>query len=109
MAILGTYPTPRSDLSNQIFGDEETIDHLGIKWWRVNLGVNWVGNNNKLWVSLGSSPNRENLFFDESTPLIQELKAKAFTLTQGKPIIQVLHIVNEIINSLTAVPGEDYL
>lgn len=109
MTILGASHVPRSDLSANVFGDNEFEEYLGVKWQRVTSEINWVGNENKLWVSLGSSLKREKLYFAEDSPLIQTLKVKALSLCRGRALIDVLNIVNELINSLTAINGEDYL
>lgn len=77
------------------------------KGWRVvNSKVNWVGSPHTRWVSLGSSNLRERLFFDENSSHVTSIKKAAEKACKGKNVGEVLTIVNNLINQLTAIEGK---
>lgn len=95
----------RSTISDYVHGKEDSVSHDGLVWKKVNSTVNWVGQENKHWISLGGSSNRERLFFNENSDIIQKLKEKARIACANKSIPEVLGIVNTLINSITAREG----
>ena len=98
--------TTRSDLSCALFGEGCYEECLGKQWHRVTSSVNWVGNKENYWVSMGSTLDREIIFFDETK--ISTLKEQAVHACRHQPIDRSLMIVCNLINQLTHVPGEDH-
>ena len=89
-----------------LHGAIEEVPFEGKKWKSVNASIDFANNPNSLWVSLGSSTAREKLFFDANSPKMLELKRKVVAQAKGKPISNVLGIINEIINQLTDIQGQ---
>lgn len=99
----------RTYLSVLMHGQKESESFQGKDWQVVNSEINWVGNKNTLWVSLGSSYSREKLFFNENLPKIMTLKAKACKACKGKTIPVILGIVNDLVNKLTAIRNKNLI
>jgi hypothetical protein len=109
MAVSGAFSfihEARTYLSSLVHGQRDTESFDGKSWPRVNSKVNWVENNNKLWVSLGANCAREEIYFDESSKKIQALKAKVCNQSRRKKVFQALTKVNDLVNGLTKVKGE---
>ncbi len=92
----------RTYASVLVHGKNETESFQGKVWRKVDTSINWVGQNNKLWLSLGADLNREKIFFDENSKIIQDLKVRICKLCHGKSISKMLLIVNALVNTLTA-------
>lgn len=96
----------RTFIAEKVHGVSDTLDYNKIQWKAVKLSVNWAGNPETHFVSLGSSKERERLFIDENTPHIKALKDRVKARCQGgKSVQDVLSVVNEEINALTLIPG----
>lgn len=95
----------RSYYSTQIHGTADTVVFDNQDWQVVNSKVNFVGNANTKWASLGASLERERLFFDANSQYVLHLKNVAEQVCAGKEIGDVLVTVNMLINLLTEVDG----
>lgn len=97
----------RTILSDHKFGNAATKSFDNKTWHKINAQINWVAATNTSWASIGSSDAREHLLFDESSPIIEDLKT--YAIDQCKQlkgnIPAILSEVNRIVNALTSQPG----
>ncbi|MCS5711508.1 hypothetical protein [Candidatus Berkiella aquae] len=82
----------------------QTVD--GKLWNWVRTEVDFANESETLWVSMGSSAARENLLLDTNSPRIIQLREQVINETVGKPVKEVLTIVNNIVDELTAIAGK---
>ncbi len=107
MTTAGPLPTFNFQIESRTYasvlmhGKHETQSFQGQEWRTVDTTLNWVGHHNKLWVSLGSDLNREKIFFDENSKIIQVLKIEICKLSRGNSISDILRTVNTLVNTYT--------
>ncbi|MBN9286868.1 MAG: hypothetical protein BGO43_05060 [Gammaproteobacteria bacterium 39-13] len=95
----------RSVISVKMHGDAPEVTYADQNWQVVNSKLNWVNSTHSRWVSLGSTKERERLFFDENSDPVLVIKHKAEHACRGKDISETLTLVNTLINELTAIEG----
>ncbi|MCS5711203.1 hypothetical protein [Candidatus Berkiella aquae] len=99
----------RTFLSDNHHGNVAAIHYGSKEWLKVNSTIDWATQDNRQWISAGSSHKREHLLFDENSELIQDIKDYAVlkcrsSLTHDIPAI--LSIVNAVVNELTTEPNK---
>lgn len=97
----------RTFLSDRKHGTAVAKSFDNKKWCKINAQINWVEANNTSWTSMGSSDTREHLLFDESSPIIEDLKTYVVDQCQRLKgnIPAILKTVNNSVNLLTKQIG----
>ncbi len=86
--------------SNYIY---KTAD--GREWHWVHQEIDFASDDKALWVSMGSSRERENLLFDTNSPCIKKIREQAIAQSNGKPVRAILETISVIVDNLTAIEG----
>lgn len=99
--------TGRTFLSDRKHGSAVTKSFDNKAWRKINAQINWVEANNTTWTSMGSSDTREHLLFDESSPIIEDLKTYVVDQCQHLKgdVPAILKTVNNVVNMLTKQIG----
>lgn len=86
--------------SNYIY---KTAD--GREWHWVHQEMDFASEDKALWVSMGSSSERENLLFDTNSPCIKKIREQAIAQSHGKSVRAILETISALVDNLTAIEG----
>lgn len=98
----------RTENANAIHGNDHFISYDDKNWKKADSTVDFATTTQSLWVYVGGSKgSREKLLFDANSQQMLALKTKIANICRGQSVEQALALVNETINQLTDVPGQN--